>query len=45
MLSGASSQCADTIRIAFGRSIFVAHSASSAVHTGSSRSIGAPCER
>ncbi|GAA0568607.1 hypothetical protein GCM10009546_34160 [Actinomadura livida] len=42
MLSGASSQWADTIKIAFGFGIPADQRASSSVHTGSSASGGAP---
>src|SRR6185503_20927485 len=41
--SGARSQCADIIKIDFGRGIDAAHRASSPIHAASSRSGGAPC--
>jgi hypothetical protein len=42
MASGASSQCADTIRIAVGRGMSFAHAASWPGQIGSSASGGAP---
>src|SRR3954466_13387044 len=45
MVSGFSSQCAETIKIAFGCGSARPHALSSAIHTGSSSVKGEPCAR